>query len=100
MPPSTHPPTHQNHHLHIVPKPPVSSLEPLPALGFLSIEGLLDCVPQGGYCKACFTGEYPVEIPRSFWEDKFLPGYEPNNLEAASATSHMPLEEAEQCLNA
>ena len=41
-----------------------------------------------------------MEIPRSFWEDKFLPGYEPNNLEAASATSHMPLEEAEQCLNA
>ena len=70
------------------------------SVGFLSIEGLLDCVPRGGYCKACFTGEYPVEIPRSFWEEKFLPGYEPNNLETASATSHMPLDEAEQCLNA
>ena len=70
-------------------------------MGFLSIEGLLACVPGGGahgYCKACFTGEYPVEIPRSFWEDRFLPGFEPNNLEAASATSRMSLDEAQTIL--
>ena len=66
---------------------------------FLSIEGLLTCVPAGcGYCKACFTGEYPVEIPRSFWEDRFLPGFEPRNLTPASATSQMPIEDAESVL--
>jgi len=63
------------------------------SLGFLSTEGLLASVPEGGYCTACFTGEYPVRIPRSFYEDKFLPGYEPNNLEPASPGSQMSLEE-------
>jgi len=35
------------------------------SLHYLSIEGLLDAVPNGegeGYCTACFTGDYPVEI--------------------------------------
>ncbi len=63
------------------------------SLGFLSTEGLLACVPEGGYCTACFTGEYPVEIPRAFYEEKFLPGYEPNNLEPSSPGSQMSLEE-------
>jgi len=33
------------------------------SLGYLSVEKLLESVPQGdgkGYCTACFTGEYPV----------------------------------------
>lgn len=63
------------------------------SLGFLSTEGLLASVPESGYCTACFTGEYPVRIPRSFYEDRFLPGYEPNNLEPASPGSQMSLEE-------
>ena len=74
------------------------------SVGFLSTEGLLACVPGGadgacGYCKACFTGEYPVEIPHSFWEERFLSGYEPNNLTPASETSQMSLEEAEKVLS-
>lgn len=35
------------------------------SLRYLSEEGLLDSVPQGpgiGYCTACFTGDYPVQI--------------------------------------
>lgn len=35
------------------------------SLRYLSEQGLLDAVPQGpgiGYCTACFTGEYPVQI--------------------------------------
>lgn len=35
------------------------------SLRYLSIEGLLDAVPHEngeGYCTACFTGNYPVEI--------------------------------------
>ncbi len=32
---------------------------------YLSVEGLMDAVPQGpgiGYCSACFTGSYPVTV--------------------------------------
>ena len=57
------------------------------SLGFLSIEGLLSCVQPGGYCCSCFDGRYPVEIPPAFSRGKFLEGYTPNNLQAASATS-------------
>jgi amidophosphoribosyltransferase len=35
------------------------------SLKYLSVEGLMDAVPSGpgiGYCTACFTGNYPVEI--------------------------------------
>ena len=63
------------------------------SVGFLSVEGLLACVPEDGYCTACFTGDYPVEIPRSWWEERFLPGREPNNLESASEASRTPLAE-------
>ncbi|MGE4319770.1 MAG: amidophosphoribosyltransferase [Deferribacterales bacterium] len=30
------------------------------SLGYLSIEGLLDCVGSKNYCHACFSGEYPT----------------------------------------
>ena len=50
------------------------------SLGFLSVEGLLKCVPAGGYCCACFTGEYPVAIPESFGRGKFLDGFTPTFL--------------------
>lgn len=49
-------------------------------LAFLSVDALLTCVPETGYCTACFTGEYPVAIPDSFGRDKFIEGYQPRNL--------------------
>lgn len=49
-------------------------------LAFLSVDALLECVPKGGYCTACFTGEYSVAIPESFGRDKFIEGYTPRNL--------------------
>ena len=49
-------------------------------LSFLSVDSLLECVPDAGYCTACFTGEYPVAIPESFGRDKFIEGYVPRNL--------------------
>ena len=49
-------------------------------LAFLSVDSLLECVPEAGYCTACFTGEYPVAIPESFGRDKFIEGYVPRNL--------------------
>lgn len=34
------------------------------SLGYLSLEGLLSCVPNPeNFCTACFTGKYPTEIP-------------------------------------
>ncbi|MGO5205267.1 amidophosphoribosyltransferase [Parolsenella catena] len=73
------------------------------SLAFLSPEGLRACVPnlsrcddcpsgRSGYCEACFTGEYPVEIPPSFSAGKFLDGYKPRNLAHASAASHMSVD--------
>ncbi len=38
------------------------------SLHYLSVEGLMDSVPQApgiGYCTACFTGKYPVQIELS-----------------------------------
>ena len=58
------------------------------SLAFLSVQGLLKCVPHRGYCTACFTGVYPVEIPPSFGRDKFMEGYDPCNL-----TKTVPLED-------
>jgi amidophosphoribosyltransferase len=60
-------------------------------LGFLSIEGLLSCVPSGGYCTACFTGDYPVEIPKSFYEEKFLPGYTPHNPDPSASDASISI---------
>ena len=47
------------------------------SLGFLSVEGMLSCVPACGYCTACFTGRYPVAIPESFGKGKFMEGFTP-----------------------
>lgn len=74
------------------------------SLAFLSVEGMLACVPpvgeatgagaagccdaaagcgKRGYCTACFTGVYPVAIPPSFGRDKFMEGFDPLNLTQA-----------------
>ncbi len=50
------------------------------SLAFLSVDGLIKCMPAGGYCDACFTGVYPVAIPDSFGRDKFMEGYKPRNI--------------------
>jgi amidophosphoribosyltransferase len=36
------------------------------SLGYLSLEGLMMAVGSGrkGYCSSCYTGHYPVEVPR------------------------------------
>lgn len=35
------------------------------SLGYLSLDGMLDGMPDGpgGYCHACFSGQYPTEVP-------------------------------------
>ncbi len=66
------------------------------SLAFLSIEGLVAVLPPTSYCAACFTGEYPVEIPESFSAGKFLDGFAPSNLCRASRASQMRIEEFTQ----
>ncbi len=45
------------------------------SLAFISVQGLHDAVSADhkGFCDACFTGNYPVEIPDSIKAKSFLP---------------------------
>ncbi len=45
-------------------------------LGYLSIDGVQSLTspelkPQPGFCTACFTGDYPIEVPKEMPKDKF-----------------------------
>jgi amidophosphoribosyltransferase len=40
------------------------------SLAYLSLEGMLSVMKNNGYCTACFSGKYPVEIPRT--QSKYL----------------------------
>jgi amidophosphoribosyltransferase len=42
------------------------------SLAYLSLEGMLNAVPDGpdGFCHACFSGQYPITPPRGFDEDR------------------------------
>ncbi len=39
-------------------------------LAYLSLEGMLSVMKAEGFCTACFSGKYPVEIPRT--QSKYL----------------------------
>ena len=42
------------------------------SLGYLSVEGLLKVVPKPkDMCTACFTGDYPTEVPVDFRKEQF-----------------------------
>ena len=42
------------------------------SLGFLSLEGMMRAVGRkGGYCNACYTGDYPVDAPAPRRKDAF-----------------------------
>ncbi|MBL8014183.1 MAG: amidophosphoribosyltransferase, partial [Candidatus Omnitrophica bacterium] len=40
------------------------------SLAYLSLEGMLSVMKNKGYCTACFSGKYPVHIPKT--QSKFL----------------------------
>ena len=45
------------------------------SLAFISLQGLRDSLPDvrtPGYCEACFSGDYPVEIPPSTAKKSFM----------------------------
>jgi amidophosphoribosyltransferase len=43
------------------------------SLGYLSVKGLLEAIEtdEGGYCGACFTGEYPLAAVAGIGKDMF-----------------------------
>jgi amidophosphoribosyltransferase len=42
------------------------------SLGYLSVEGMLKTVPSPKeMCTACFTGDYPTEVPVDFRKEQF-----------------------------
>ena len=43
------------------------------SLGFLSTDAVVKIADGAkcGFCRGCFTGEYPVEVPKEFPKDKF-----------------------------
>ena len=56
------------------------------SLAFISIEGLREAVSGAahpGFCEACFTGEYPVEIPEEIAKKSFLTKWELEQQEQA-----------------
>jgi amidophosphoribosyltransferase len=46
------------------------------SLAYLSLAGLQRALgrPASGYCRACFTGEYPIPVPDSAGKERFEPG--------------------------
>ena len=46
------------------------------SLKYLSVEGMLDVVPNpDDMCTACFTGDYPTEVPARFHKEQFDAGH-------------------------
>jgi len=42
------------------------------SLAYLSLEGMMRAIgAQGGYCNACFTGRYPIELPEEEGKQAF-----------------------------
>ncbi|MGD9695559.1 MAG: amidophosphoribosyltransferase [Thermoleophilia bacterium] len=54
----------------------IAGLTGADSLAYLSLDGLQRALrrPAEGYCRACFTGEYPIEIPDSSLKMRFEPG--------------------------
>lgn len=43
------------------------------SLGFLSTDGVISIAENANckFCRGCFTGEYPIDVPKEFPKDKF-----------------------------
>ncbi len=43
------------------------------SLGYLSAENVVKIAPNAkcGFCTGCFTGKYPIEVPKKMPKDKF-----------------------------
>jgi amidophosphoribosyltransferase len=54
----------------------IAELTGADSLAYLSLAGLQRAVgkPSSSYCRACFTGEYPIPVPDSSVKLRFEPG--------------------------
>ncbi len=74
------------------------------SLAYLSLEGLKSCIytQTPGFCTACFSGDYPVELPPSLMKNNFKEGMTPTwwPKEGYAMDSLWSLEKEEQsCVN-
>ena len=51
--------------------PEITKMIGADSLGYLPIENLKDLCGGTGYCSACFSGEYPTQIPEDTRKDQF-----------------------------
>ncbi len=49
------------------------------SLGYLPVSSLGELIGNREYCQACFTGDYPTEVPSNDRKDKFEQNYSDNN---------------------
>ena len=49
----------------------IAKLIGVDSLGYLPMEALPELTRGAGYCDACFSGEYPTEIPSDTRKDRF-----------------------------
>lgn len=64
------------------------------SLGYLSVDGAMNAVGQGerSFCRACFTGDYPIPVPRALRKEAFEDPPEVGQL-ATVTTGQMKLPE-------
>ena len=51
--------------------PEIAQIIGADSLGYLPLENLKDLCGGTGYCSACFSGEYPTQIPEDTRKDQF-----------------------------
>ena len=51
--------------------PEITKMIGADSLGYLPLENLKDLCGGAGYCSACFSGEYPTQIPQDTRKDQF-----------------------------
>ena len=51
--------------------PEIAEIIGVDTLGYLPIEALPELTRGGGFCSACFTGDYPTPVPQDTRKDRF-----------------------------
>ena len=49
----------------------IASIIGADSLGYLPLEALSQLAMETGYCSACFSGDYPTDVPENTTKDRF-----------------------------
>ena len=49
----------------------IASIIGADSLGYLPLEALSRLAMETGYCSACFSGDYPTDVPENTTKDRF-----------------------------